>query len=112
LGTPTDLPWGIAQGGSVVARHPVEIYAALLLLGAALALIALKHRRPPPGVVAGLALAAAGAARLLTEPLRPVIGSGPELWYGGAVVVGVAATAASLVRHGRKRRRELPGVDG
>jgi len=87
LGTPSDLPWAVAADGSDITRHPVEIYAALLLIGAAIGLVVMKRRFPPPGVVAGSALAAAGLARLATEPMRLTIGGGPEIWY----VVGAAA---------------------
>lgn len=100
LGTPTELPWGLAQSGSAVTRHPVEIYAALGLGGAAIALIVWKRHGPVPGALAGMALAAAGAIRLATEPMRPVIGTGPVAWYIAGVVAGLAlagwrATAGS-----------------
>jgi len=89
LGTPTGLPWGISQAGSAITRHPVEIYAALLLAFGVVALIAWKRRHPPAGMVAGAAIAWAGAARLVTEPMRPGIGTGPEWWYAAAIAVGV-----------------------
>lgn len=90
LGTPTGLPWGISQAGSEIARHPVEIYAALLLIVGVMALISWKRRHPPAGVVAGAALVWAGAARLITEPMRPGIRTGPEWWYAAAVAAGIA----------------------
>jgi prolipoprotein diacylglyceryltransferase len=91
LGTPSDLPWAMAQGGSPVTRHPVEIYAALLLAAGAVVLLLWKrYRRPGDGVVGAIALAAAGGVRLLTEPLRPGLGSGPAPWYIAGVAVGVA----------------------
>ena len=98
LGTPTGLPWGVARAGSEVARHPVEVYAALLLLAAAVALGWWKTRRPPPGVAAGFALAAAGAVRLVTEPMRPGIGAGPEWWYLAGIAVGAGAAAWAALR--------------
>jgi len=98
LGTPTGLPWGIAQTGSDIARHPVEIYAALLLVVGAVALIAWKRHHPPPGMTAGAALAWAGAARLFTEPMRPGIGTGPEWWYAAAIAAGVALAVWGLMR--------------
>jgi prolipoprotein diacylglyceryltransferase len=102
LGTISDLPWAIAQEGSTVTRHPVEIYAALLFLAAALALVAWKTRgRPPAGMPAAIALAAAGAIRLLTEPVRPALGDGPVWWYAAAIVVGLIALFGSRVRAGR-----------
>lgn len=102
LGTVSDLPWAIAQGGSTVSRHPVEIYAALLFLTAALALAAWKTRgRPPPGVPAAIALAAAGTIRLLTEPMRPALGAGPVWWYFAAIVLGLAGIVWSRLQAGR-----------
>jgi prolipoprotein diacylglyceryltransferase len=104
LGTASDLPWAIAQEGSAVTRHPVEIYAAVLFLIAALALAWAKaYRRPPPGVPAALALAAVGLVRLATEPMRPALGSGPLWWYVAAVVVGAAGALAALRRKPLRR---------
>lgn len=103
LGTSTDLPWAFAQEGSTITRHPVELYAAALLLAAAMAITAWKQRgRPVPGVPAALALAAAGAIRLVTEPFRPALSNGPVWWYWAAVVAGVAA-AAWATRTSRQR---------
>jgi prolipoprotein diacylglyceryltransferase len=99
LGTPSELPWAYSQTGSSVSRHPVEIYAALLLLVTA-GLVALwrARGRPAPAMAAGVALAAASAIRLLTEPLRPTFSSGPIYWYwlGLLVGLGVVAWAARL----------------
>lgn len=91
LGTPSDLPWAIAQTSGGVTRHPVELYAALLLAVAALALVIWKRRWPPSGVVAAAAVVATAVARGVTEPLRPVIGDGLVVWYLGAATVGAAA---------------------
>jgi len=94
LGTTTDLPWGFAASPGGLPRHPVEVYAAVLLLAAALALALWKARgRPPLGVPAGLALASAGAVRLVTEPLRPSLGGGPVWWYVAAMAAGTAVAA-------------------
>ncbi len=91
LGTPSDLPWAMTQPGSTVSRHPVELYAALALAVAAVALAAWRTRSlPPPGVPAAVALAVAGAIRMATEPLRPSLGPGPVGWYVAAIVAGVA----------------------
>lgn len=85
-GTTTDLPWAIARAPGAAGRHPVELYAAVLLLVAGLVI-----RRIPigTGLAAGLALAAAGLIRLATEPLRVSLGGGPRLWYLAAGVVGI-----------------------
>ncbi len=94
LGTPSDLPWAIAQEGSAVTRHPVEIYAALGLVIAAAAIAVWRMKgRPAPGMPAGLALAAAGLARLATEPLRPTLAGGPVGWYVAGLLVGVGLVA-------------------
>lgn len=94
LGSPADLPWAWSLEESVIARHPVEIYAALGLAVAAWLVSKLGWRL---WLRAGTALAGAGAIRLLTEPLRPSITGGPTLWYWGSIVVGLGAVVAGLV---------------
>lgn len=104
LGTATDLPWAVAQSGSTVTRHPVEIYAALLFLLAAIALAAWKaYGRPNAGVPASLALLTAGAVRLVTEPLRPSLTGGPIWWYAVGVAVGVIGIVGFTLRAHRSR---------
>jgi prolipoprotein diacylglyceryltransferase len=94
LGTPSNLPWAWAEPGSTVTRHPVELYAALALAGVAL-LSALACRRGfRPGVVAGAAIALAAAARLVTEPMRPVIGGSRAWFYLAALVAGIVVASA------------------
>jgi prolipoprotein diacylglyceryltransferase len=88
LGTSSDLPWALAQSGSVVSRHPVELYAALALALAAWAVARLSFR---PLLRSGLGLAAAGMVRLLTEPLRLSLSGGPTGWYLAAIMVGLVA---------------------
>jgi len=101
LGTPTSLPWGFRQSGSAVSRHPVELYAALLLLLGAGGIAWWKLRgRPTPGAPAGLALAIAGLTRLATEPMRPNLGGGPVAWYLAAVIIGIIL----MLRHHRVDR--------
>lgn len=90
LGTPSDLPWAWAQSGSDITRHPVELYAALILVAAGAGLALWRTRFPAPWILAGLALAAAALARLVTEPLRPALIGGPVWWYGAAAVTGLA----------------------
>jgi prolipoprotein diacylglyceryltransferase len=80
-------------------RHPVEVYAAVLLLAAAVAVALWKaRRRPPLGVPAGVALATAAAIRLITEPLRPTLGTGPVWWYAAAIAAGTAIVVAQTMR--------------
>lgn len=99
LGTSSDLPWALTQEGSAVARHPVELYAAVLLAIGALGLAAWKARgRPPLGAPAAAALAIAGGVRLVTEPMRLALSTGPVLWYGAAFLVGTAAVIILLWR--------------
>lgn len=99
LGTPSDLPWAVSLEGSTVTRHPVEIYAALAFLAVGVALAWAKARRRPKRLLpAAIALIAAGGIRLATEPMRPVLGSGPEIWYWAAVVAGVVLLAYSAAR--------------
>ena len=93
LGTPSGLPWAFAEHGGGVTRHPTELYAALLLVAGVILLIWWKRHHPPSGSVAGIALAMAAGARLATEPLRPVLGSGLEWWYLAGTVVGGGAAA-------------------
>jgi prolipoprotein diacylglyceryltransferase len=93
LGTRSDLPWTWAEPGSDLTRHPTELYAALLFLVAAFGLLMLLRRGVPNGLVAGLGLTSAGLIRLLTEPLRPSLGSGPVWWYAAAFTIGAVVTA-------------------
>lgn len=98
LGTPSSLPWAWSQPGSTITRHPVELYAAVLLALGAWALFRLRLRYPAPGLVSGLALALAGLARLITEPLRPSLFDGPVWWYGAAIAAGLAVAGWSIRR--------------
>ena len=87
-GTPGDLPWAITTPGGSVGRHPVEMYAAMLLIIAAVGLALWKRRVPKAGVVGSSALFVASLIRLITEPLRLSLGSGPWPWYLTATVIG------------------------
>jgi prolipoprotein diacylglyceryltransferase len=101
LGTITSLPWGLSLRGSGVGRHPVELYAALLFALAAVVLAAWRARALPPlGVSSGVALTAAGAIRLVTEPMRPTLSPGPVRWYALAVAVGASVILWRLRRSG------------
>ena len=86
LGTPSDLPWAWAQDGSLVTRHPVELYAAVGLTLGAVLVSRLGWRL---GLRAGSALSIAAGVRLVTEPLRPSLGGGPIVWYLTALILGV-----------------------
>jgi prolipoprotein diacylglyceryltransferase len=88
LGTASDLPWAWAEPGSLISRHPVELYTALGLGVAAWIVSRLSWRLLTR---AGAALALAGFTRLLTEPLRPSLTGGPFGWYITALALGVVA---------------------
>ncbi|MDH3470983.1 MAG: prolipoprotein diacylglyceryl transferase [Acidimicrobiia bacterium] len=107
LGTPSDLPWATSLDGSTVTRHPTEIYAALGFLAIAALLLAWKLRPPTLGLVGATALAAAGAIRLVTEPLRPALGGRPNLWYAAAIIAG-AGSAMVLTARARRTRGKAP----
>ncbi|HSF87744.1 MAG TPA: prolipoprotein diacylglyceryl transferase family protein [Acidimicrobiia bacterium] len=100
LGAPTDLPWAMTQPGSPVGRHPVELYAALVLAAASIALAWWRRSKPPaPGTAAATALLVASLSRLATEPLRPTLSGGPVGWYLAGVVVGTLGIMWSTRRH-------------
>lgn len=102
LGTTSSLPWAVAQEGSTITRHPVEIYAALAFLVAAAALLAwLRRGSRIAGVIGSTGLALAGTIRLATEPLRPSLGTGPIGWYLAAVAIGLAALLVAGI-HARR----------
>ena len=104
LGTVTDLPWGIAQSTGGPTRHPVEIYAAILFATVAVAIAVWKaKRRPVPGLPAATALAASGFIRLVTEPFRPSLGSGPVSWYFAAIILAAGYEVLVIV-HRRSAR--------
>ncbi len=107
LGTPSDLPWAFAQEGSSITRHPVEIYAALALIIAAIALAWWRRRWMQPGVAAASALVAASLIRLATEPLRPHLGAGSSRLY----VVGALVGLGLLVWRVADGRRSLATPD-
>jgi len=85
LGTASDLPWARAEPGSLISRHPVELYAAVGLATAAWLVSRMPWRLLTR---AGAALGLAGIIRLLTEPLRPSLTGGPVGWYIAAIAVG------------------------
>lgn len=74
-GAPTDLPWGVVFGGSAgsVARHPSQLYEALLE-GVVLFIVlyAMSFKRPPfpRGSYLGVFLVGYGAFRFLIEFIR------------------------------------------
>jgi prolipoprotein diacylglyceryltransferase len=94
LGTASSLPWAWSETGSPITRHPVEIYAAIGMLAAAI----LVSRLPEHVALrSGVALALAAGVRLATEPFRLSLTGGPVGWYAAGVGLGVAATVVSAV---------------
>lgn len=94
LGSTTGLPWGWATTAGGATRHPVELYAAALLVLATLGVTALWRRRGGSGLATTVAVAAVASVRALTEPLRPVLGDGRTLGY--AVATGFAVAMAAV----------------
>ncbi|MGB8361421.1 MAG: prolipoprotein diacylglyceryl transferase family protein [Acidimicrobiia bacterium] len=88
LGTPSSLPWAWAQTGSLVTRHPVELYAAVGLVVGAIVVSRVGWR---PWARAAVALGVAAGIRLITEPLRPSLSGGPVLWYAAGILIGAVA---------------------
>ncbi|RLE11161.1 MAG: hypothetical protein DRJ28_11170 [Actinobacteria bacterium] len=106
LGTVSELPWAQTASGSDITRHPIELYAAALFAVAGIGIALWKQRgRPPLGVPAGLALAAAGAVRLTTEPMRISLSGGPLWLYAGALVAGLALVVWAVMDEKRASAR-------
>ena len=105
LGSPTGLPWGWSATPGGVDRHPVELYAALLLIAAGLAVLRLWRRHPGTGAATLAALMTAASTRAITEPMRPVLGAGLTASY--VVVLGIVVFAGFGVWWQRYRRRQV-----
>lgn len=73
-GKPTDLPWGVVfESGGDVARHPSQLYEALLegvLLFIVMQLLSRKRPLLPQGTFMGVFIAWYGVARILVEFVR------------------------------------------
>lgn len=100
-GAPTDLPWGVVFGGSagLVARHPSQLYEALLE-GVVLfiVLFALSRKRPPlpRGSYTGVFMVGYGICRFLVEFVRqPDVQLG-YLW-GGWLTMGQVLSLPLIV---------------
>ncbi len=72
VGRPTDLPWGVIFPGDTVARHPSQLYEALLEGLLLLLILRAVHtwRRPAEGRLAALFLIGYGAVRFAVEFTR------------------------------------------
>ncbi len=102
-GTPTTLPWGV-EGTGGVFRHPIEVYAALLLVGGGLLIARAWRTGSLPGRLGSLAVVVAAGSRALTEPLRLHLGSGLLGFY----LVGTLAGIVMFAIAGRKGHRPRP----
>lgn len=100
VGRPTDVPWGIIFPGELFARHPSQLYEALLegpFLLSLLWLVTRRNRRD--GVVAGLFLCLYGVVRVGVEFTRQ-----PDAQIGfiafGWLTMGQALSAIIVVAGG------------
>ena len=90
-GKPTDLPWGVVfESGGDVARHPSQLYEALLegiLLFIMMQLLSRKKPLLPQGTFMGVFVAWYGIARILVEFVRV---PDAQLGYilGGVITMG------------------------
>jgi len=104
LGTVSDLPWAIAQSGSTVTRHPVEIYAAVGMLLTAYLVARLART---PWLRTGAALGLAAVVRIATQPVRPSLTGGPMWWYYAGATVGLVTVMWAIA--GRRMKPSLSG---
>ncbi|MXX01964.1 MAG: hypothetical protein F4Z79_10205 [Acidimicrobiia bacterium] len=96
LGSPSGLWWAMALPGSELTRHPVGLYAGVLLAAAAVWLLV----RPLPwrGATAAVALGWAAAVRSIV-PLWSVGGwSDRGWWYLAGAVLGMGGLVAARSR--------------
>lgn len=100
-GAPTDLPWGVVFGGSagLVARHPSQLYEALLegiVLFIVLFALSRKHPPLPRGSYTGVFMVGYGICRFLVEFVRqPDVQLG-YLW-GGWLTMGQVLSLPLIV---------------
>lgn len=106
LGTRSDLWWALALPGSELTRHPVGLYAGLLLAAGAFWLL----RRPIrwKGATAAAGLGWASFVRLAV-PLWSVGGwSSWTWWYLAGLLVGLGGLAAANSTRGRTESSSSP----
>ena len=115
FGREARVPWAIIYTHSLAARwsgaplgmpvHPVQAYAALLLLGLAVALLMMMRTRRQSGDVAGVALMGGGVVLYVTEIFREWEGRGALLkgaMDGPQVAAVVMVLAGALVLRERR----------
>jgi phosphatidylglycerol:prolipoprotein diacylglycerol transferase len=117
-GKPTDLPWGVVfETGGSVARHPSQLYEAILEGAVIFIVLFVLSRRVPPrprGTFIGTFLTMYGVFRFLIEFVRE---PDAQLGYlfGGWVTMGqvlsaplvVAGIAILILAHKRKCPQSL-----
>lgn len=90
-GKPTDLPWGVVfESGGDVARHPSQLYEALLegvLLFIFMQVLSRKKPLLPQGTFMGVFIVWYGIARILVEFVR-VPDAQLGYLFGGVVTMG------------------------
>ena len=121
-GKPTDLPWGVVfETGGGVARHPFQLYEALLEGIVLLVVLQLLSRRkpvPPQGTFLGVFILGYGIARILVEFVR-VPDAQLGYLFGGVVTMGqvlslplLAIGAGLIVWAHRANRPQRVYLDG
>ena len=69
-GTVTSLPWGVVFPGVAGPRHPVQLYETILMIGIFLALLYMKNKKIPDGMLFATFLISYGVGRFLLEYLK------------------------------------------
>lgn len=118
-GRPTTLPWGIIfPGGGPLARHPSQLYEALLEGPILFLSIWMVYRfssaRQRPGVLTGSFMLGYGLLRFLIEFVREpdeqltAFAQATGLHMGQWLCVPMILGGAALIAYGFKRRHALP----
>ncbi len=110
IGTPTDLPWGIAIAGVEGFRHPVALYDSLKNLALVPLLLAVMRRRPAgTGMATGVFSLGYGGLRFLADQFRDyessLFGIGPGQWFN------LAMTAIGVVLLVARRDSQAPQIE-
>lgn len=100
-GASSGLPWSVVTHDA--ARHPVQLYEALLDITLALALFAMREEPRPSGHLFRYCLIGYACIRLVLDPLR---GDQRQTWFAMSAVqifcaVAVGVLALSLLRKPR-----------